>query len=493
MNLRTKFAWVLGLLAATLTVNVGVSVWGVRFLQRELTWPLESIQSVMAGLQIVKQAGQTQSALVGLGRDTDLDPPLVGDAPREQRVRDRFMSLNAEITAALDRLDALPSYLTRAGVSTDRNLRARSESIRNSARAWFETGDDTARIALAADIWVRHELIERIEQRIVADAALAIDQGESLRVLVLVIIGVSVAGAGAVATLMTLLVRRWVLVPVEQLRHGAERLGQGLFDHRIRVAAGDELGRLGEEFNTMAALIKRMQDERVERERLAAVGEMARRIVHNLRTPLAGIRALAETTRNELPPGSDLVDVQDRVIGSVDRFEGWLRDMLAVSSPLELHCRRFDPRTLVSGVADAHVDAARAKGVVVRFEDRGLPPTASGDPHHLEHALTALASNAVEFAPAGSEILIEGLSDEAGWTVRMTDSGPGVPSDLQQAVFRPYFTTRAGGTGIGLALVKRVADQHGGTVTVQSPVDAISGSGTAFSLFVPFQGIAEVE
>ncbi|MBL4790043.1 MAG: hypothetical protein JKY60_13725, partial [Kordiimonadaceae bacterium] len=86
----------------------------------------------------------------------------------------------------------------------------------------------------------------------------------------------------------------------------------------------------------MASLIKAMQDERVERERLAAMGEMAQRTVHNLRTPLAGIRALAEITKSELDEGSELGEMQDRIMASVDRFEIWLQGMLRVSSPMAL-------------------------------------------------------------------------------------------------------------------------------------------------------------
>jgi signal transduction histidine kinase len=308
---------------------------------------------------------------------------------------------------------------------------------------------------------------------------------DRLRALVLIILIVSVTGAGAIAVLMSMFIRRWVLVPLEILREGAERLGRGDFEHRIPVTARDEFGRLGDEFNEMAGLIKAMQDERVERERMAAMGEMARRIVHNLRTPLAGIRNLAETTRSELEPGSDLIGVQDRIMSSVDRFEGWLSEMLRASSPIELDPRPFSPRAIVGSVVESHVDAARARGLTIRADLDGLPEEAVGDPAHIEHALTALVSNAVEFGPHGSEVRIEGGCGGGYWSVRVVDSGPGVPEDLRAAIFRPYFTTRQGGTGIGLALVKRVADQHGGTITVRSPVDADSGVGTAFELRLP--------
>lgn len=479
MTLRTKFAWVVVLLAGTLGVNVGASVWGIRFLERELAWPLESVQSVMDGLHRVKRAGEEQAALIGAGRAAG--PAPVSDA---DSTRQRFGQLSDQIRGTLAELDGMQSYMMRSGISTTRNLRERSADIERHGDAWLR-GDQSAWAPLVAALDERHELIERLEGRLIHDAALAVGHGESLRYAILVIIGVSVAGAGAVAALTILLVRRWVLVPVSEMREGAERLGRGEFDHRIPVHNDDELSRLAREFNVMAGLIRSMQDERVERERLAAMGEMARRIVHNLRTPLAGIRALAETTRSELDPASDLIGVQDRVIASVDRFEAWLQGMLRASSPLDLHPAPFDPRPLVGAVVEAHAPAGSARRVRVRLVDAGLPPRVVGDAHHLEQALTALVSNAIDFAPEGGEVVVEGSAADGVWTVRVVDGGPGVPEHLRQAIFRPYFTTRQGGTGIGLALVRRVAEQHGGTIAVESPTDRDSGLGSAFELRLP--------
>ncbi|RMH28561.1 MAG: sensor histidine kinase [Planctomycetota bacterium] len=476
MALRTKFALVLVLLAGVLVVNVGASVWGLLFLRRELSWPLESIQSVMTGLHEIKRAGERQAAILGSGRLTD---PTV--APN----RADFAALQAKISNELDRLERLPTANVRSGISNARNLRDRSDEIGRLGEAWFDEGATSNTASLVELIDIRHELIERIEGRILADAELAVDHGHRLRTLVMLILVISIIGAVAIAVLISMLVRRWVLVPVETLRAGAERLGRGEFEHRISIGTRDELGRLGDEFNEMAGLIKQMQDERVERERLAAMGEMARRIVHNLRTPLAGIRNLAEITKSELDADSDLIEVQDRIMSSVDRFEGWLTEMLRASSPLQLDPRPFCPADLVRSVIDAHADAARGRGLSIHGSLDALPVRVVGDSSHLEHALTALVSNALEYAPKGSEVVVEGGVGDGYWSVRVIDSGPGIPADLQVSIFRPYFTTRSGGTGIGLALVKRVADQHGGSIVVRSPVDPQRGVGTAFELRLP--------
>ena len=476
MKLRTRFALVLTLMSAVLIVNVGASVWGLLFLRRELGWPLQSMQSVMSALHEIKRAGEDQAAMLGSGRGPDPSRPPHPEV---------FAQLESVIADQLSVLEQNPSTQARSGVSSVSNLRERSIEIRLLTRQWLDGGTPADAERLIDLINQRHEIIERIEGRMLGDAGLAVGHGNALRTVVMLIIAVSVIGAAAIALLVSMLVRRWVLLPVETLRTGAERLGRGDFDHRIDIATTDELGRLGAEFNQMAGLIKDMQDERVERERLAAIGEMARSIVHNLRTPLAGIRNLAEITRSELDPVSELIEVQERIMSSVDRFDGWLTEMLRVSTPFRLETRPFCPATLLRSVIDAHADAAAGKGVSIRATLQGLPPTATADPAHLGHALTALLSNAITYAPPTTEVLIETSSQDGYWSVRVSDGGPGVPIDLQNAIFRPYFTTRAGGTGIGLALVKRIAELHGGTVTVHSPPEPPTGTGTAFVLRMP--------
>jgi signal transduction histidine kinase len=472
MTLRFKFVVALVLLALTLGVNVASTVWGLRFLDRELAWPLRSVQAVMSRLHEIKRAGERQSDLL-------LADGGLGHAGPE------FAQEQAAALAALAELDALPTAAVRSGISSTRNLRERTERIGELGTLAGAAGFEELSRALRE----RHELIERIEGRILADARLAVDHARRLETLIQVVVAVSVVGAVAIAALITLLVRRWVLLPIERLREGAERLGRGEFDHRIALGTGDELGRLADEFDEMAAMIKAMQDERVERERLAAIGEMSRRVVHNLRTPLSGIRALAETTKGELDLGSDLRDVQDRIIASVDRFEGWLQGLLRASSPIVLHPRPLDPAALARGVVEHHADAAGARGIGLRFEPGDLPASVRGDPHHLEHALTALVSNALDFGPAGSEVVVCGGRDGGYWTLTVTDSGPGVPAELQASVFRPYFTTRPGGTGIGLAMVKQVAERHGGTVVLRCPAhdapEARGSPGTAFTIRLP--------
>lgn len=481
MSIRLKFSVVLALLALTLVINVVLSVWSIRFLERELARPLRSAQPVLAALHRVKRIGEHEAVDLGIGRSGQTGTSSNQRAKPDPKDVGKLI-INSEILVGqeLERLNNLPTVLVRSGVSTTKNITDRSSEILSIAQSWARDGSPEDFELLVERVEMRHELIERVEGRILQDAELATNYGEKLNFVVLSIISISVAGALASAFYAAVLLRRWIIEPIGLLREGARRLGHGEFDHRIEIATGDELGQLGEEFNTMSTLIMAMQDDRIEHERMAAVGEMAQRTVHNLRTPLAGIRALAETTMRELDPDSDLHAIQDRILTTVDRFEHWLQGMLRVSAPLELHHSKYQPSQLVDNVVTSHQDAAKAQGVDIVVLEDDIPAEAFGDPHHLEHAFTAILSNTIDFSPNGSQIEIELGREGDYWTARIIDHGPGIDPDLQVSIFRPYFTTRQSGTGIGLAMVKRIIEQHQGTVAVESPFDPVSLSGTAF-------------
>jgi signal transduction histidine kinase len=483
MRLQQKFGMLFALLGSTAAVSVAVAVWATTFLERELGWPLESIHEVMSGLYQMKRGVEDESAAIGFMRGSGA--MLAGDESEfsSDEALSQFLDASMRIDAAIAKLEDSPSYLVRSGVSTARNLRVRSEKLRSLGMAWFSSGEPQDREALGRELGSVHELIERLEGRILSDTGLAVAHGQRLRSLLLGLVSISAVIVALAGVLAMILVRRWIVQPVEVLREAAERIGSGDLSYRVDVAGSDELAALSHDVNEMAVTLAQMQDERVERERLAAVGEMARRIVHNLRKPLSGIRALAETTRTELPADSDLVEVQDRIMRAVDRFEAWLRDVLRASSPLDLQIHEVAIEQWVREVLDAHEPEAQMRGVSLVLDCAAAPERACFDAHHLGHALSAVVSNAIDFSPDGGQVEVRIGSDNDRWWIRVSDSGAGVPEDQAEAVFRAYMTTRTTGTGIGLAVARRVLEQHGGQIRVVPALERISGpDGAVFEL-----------
>ncbi|MFM9956910.1 MAG: ATP-binding protein [Phycisphaerales bacterium] len=463
MTLRTKFAVLLGLLGATVATSLGLSWWGVR---------------LMAGHAEASFAGSAGlfESLRALGASAS------EAAANEQTLRERLLAV--EGVARVDQ---------RLG------LRGRAE-LSSAVESVIAAADAPAREAASSRL---ARLCGMLQSRLMEDAELASSASSEIAAKVAWLLGLSLGASTLTAFLGWTLLRRWVERPVADLRRAAERIGAGDFDHRVPVEAhagrGDELHALGREVNHMASTIGRMQDDRVATERLAAVGQTVRRITHNLRNPLAGIRAVAELTRDDLPPGSDAREGQERIIASVDRFEAWLTELLDETSPIAVAPRAASARALLRAVADAHQPMARGKGVTLTVDDAAAPPdppqesAARFDPRHLEHALVALVTNALEATPAnaGGQVTIRAQrTPENHWTIHVDDTGPGLPDELLRRAFVSHFTSKPGGHGIGLAVASHVVRAHGGTLTAsnrEKSSERADPGGARFVLCLPLK------
>lgn len=517
MSLRHKFILLLLLLGGAVAVNLGTVLWSISFLEKELAAPLRSFQEILKGLSEVKrELGDIHGSLVSAPNGSGGPGPMVraepGPEPRHDETdRLAFEAAAAKALAGLDLLESNESYQLRAGLSTTRNLRTRVNEALDATRQWYRTGDagdDPLRQRRKAigDFYDLHELIERIEQQNLRELESTVTYNADLRWLILAILGASALVVALAIFDAIILIQRLVLRPVARLRSAADRLAAGDFAYRIEVRGRDEIAQLSGEVNHMAGTIARMQAERIERERLAAVGEVVRRIVHNLRNPLAGIRGLAEYTRGELEPESDLREAQDRIMQTVDRFEGWLSGMLRATRPLEVVPETVEVRPWLAGVVELHRAAAESRGVRLALDTTQAPQTASFDPRHLEQAVIALVTNAIEASPRGGTVAVSTLSDGGRWQILVSDEGAGVPVELREQVFRPYFTTKKDGSGIGLAVAHQVIAQHGGRISVGEPAsdgqfgpgrlgtpsDASGiGPGAVFTVALPLAGPAE--
>lgn len=501
MSLRTKFAILIGALAMAVTLTLALAGWSVVFLERELSAPLEDTERFMTRLAQIKRA---------VGAQHNLLAPEAGEAaigprgPREQltheRIRADFDMHKHAALAGLEELQALDPRVLGAVRAARSNLAARLDDAYRAAEIWLEALDERepapsareARSQALAELFDLHELIERIEGQSLADARIALQHGQQSRNAVIAMTAAMVGAAALTGLLGLILVRRWVLLPVARLRTAAERLGAGDLSYRLDVSGNDELAQLSAEINEMASALTAIQKERIERERLAAIGGMTRRIVHNLRSPLAGVRMLAELTRMDLPGASPLRENQDRIVSTVDRFEAWISELLTLTRPLELTLRPQDAAAWAGGALETLRPAAEARGCSLELVAQ--PIQAKFDAPRLEQALVALVANAIDASPAGGRVTVEvgpaeaevpptgGTNSEAdAWRLAILDEGRGIDPAHHDDLFRPYFTTKEKGNGIGLAMAQRVVREHGGDLRAE----AAPGGGAAFVAEMP--------
>lgn len=507
MTLQQKFLLVVAMLGLAVLGCLGAVWLAFGMLQRELAVPLSQTAGALESLRQLKRCAEDQASLLyqeGMSSEPPgvafwppspwrpsycpvrrwaVTLPPAASAARGVRgprgdpqyfkptpaQRIEFRRDHLEASAIMDQIDRDDASIGRIGLSTWRNLKSRFIGIDQMELSWF-MGDSGAQVEAARTCFTIHELVEETEKQILKTAHTAINYGDVIRNLLWRWL-LSVTGVGLLGGILAVaLLRRWVQKPVKALREAAARIATGDLQHRVPVLQRDELGLLSAEVNHMAQMVQVMQDERVERERLAAIGEMARRIVHNVRNPLAGIRGLAEVTRLDFERGSPNRENMDLIVTTVDKFERWLSELLDATSPSSIHPRQTDVREWLNEIVEVHRSQAAARGITLELEAAAAPQVASFDPKHLDHALSALVSNAIEATPEGGQVWVTARRPHQNgtWEVEVADNGRGVPEDVLPRIFDPYFTTKRHGSGLGLAMAQQIIKGHAGRISVRN-------------------------
>ncbi|MFO0974358.1 MAG: HAMP domain-containing sensor histidine kinase [Phycisphaerae bacterium] len=298
------------------------------------------------------------------------------------------------------------------------------------------------------------------------------------------ILWINAAVGVAIGVLGIVLLRRWVLTPIERLAATAVQIGRGRLDARADVPSGDEFGELAATMNKMSADLARIERQLVQRERLAAMGELIAYVAHNIRNPLAGIQAAAEAARRQTPPELPVWANLDAIVAATDKFHAWLRQLEHTCSPLELRAEPVALSGLVENVTTVFRPMADRRAVTV---SRALDPAVEKvwvDPRHFEHALAALLGNAIEAAatPDGRvEIRTARAADGRHWTLTVWDNGPGIDPAVIDRIFEPTYSKKRTGHGLGLLMARKIVELHGGQIAVESG----RGDGTRFLLLLP--------
>jgi signal transduction histidine kinase len=237
-----------------------------------------------------------------------------------------------------------------------------------------------------------------------------------------------------------------------------------------------EVGRLRDQ-------LEEKNRELARRDRMAALGEMAAGVAHEIRNPLAGIQLYTSLLMKDLPAGTQPRDLAQRIAAAVEVLEGIVTDILAFAGPSPPQAQRVALGAVVRDCLELVKPSVSARSVKIIVDQRVHRTHVYVDPRQLQRALLNLLYNALEVVERqGCVQLMVGSSDEDGFcTIEVADDGPGVPPDLLNRVFDPFFTTRDSGTGLGLAIVHSFAEAHGGRVWVRNREEG----GASFTLLLP--------
>ncbi|NJN96620.1 MAG: hypothetical protein HC875_22165 [Anaerolineales bacterium] len=234
--------------------------------------------------------------------------------------------------------------------------------------------------------------------------------------------------------------------------------------------------------------IKAMEAERRRLDRLAALGEMSAVVAHEIRNPIAGIAAGVDYLTRNAPKDSPEYEGAAMMRGEIQRVNHILEDILFVARPTRLRLASEDVSQILDSVlkrCGSQVEESRVK-VVSHYGDS--LPHLKVDRQRLEQVFTNLIINATQAMPQGGELSLQtslapGQNGKAPEQVRVViaDTGPGIPAEAQQQIFEPFFTTKTRGTGLGLTVARRIIEEHGGTIQVQSE----AAQGTCFVINLP--------
>ena len=241
--------------------------------------------------------------------------------------------------------------------------------------------------------------------------------------------------------------------------------------------------------------VEQIEERERLRDRLAAVGEMAAVIAHEVKNPLAGIEVMAGLLRRKVTDTPDAQSVLTDIINEVKMANAIVQEVLEFVRPIRLDVER----TAVAGAVQSAVQLADTKArrgdisVDVKVP-QGLP-LIRGDQHQLTQLFTNLLMNAYEAMEGRGNVTItartlrvdDGSEGRDSVVVELTDEGPGMPQDVADRVFNPFFTTKPQGSGLGLAIVRKIVDAHDGSIDLETA----PGRGTLIRVTLPVSGSEE--
>lgn len=303
-----------------------------------------------------------------------------------------------------------------------------------------------------------------------------------------VILLLSIGGGAVLVYCISYLVSRRITRPISQLQRGASEIGAGNLNYQIAVQSKGEVGELANEFNQMALALRKSLEEHKTAERIAVWRDVARQLAHEVKNPLFPIRLSVENLKEakDRPDIFDeifnvctetIIEEVDRIRGLIDEFHQYARLPVPDRHPVNLN-------DVVNSVLKLYIELSQAQDIKVKKELSPLPEL-SLDSEQMERALGNLVKNAIEAMPDGGTLTIRTHSTtDADTSVKrnenlltendryisleVQDTGYGMSEETQRHLFAPDYTTKTHGTGLGMAIVRRIITVHGGELTVES-------------------------
>ena len=275
--------------------------------------------------------------------------------------------------------------------------------------------------------------------------------------------------------------------PLRALSEGVRAVTAGDYNQRVAVSGNDELAELSSTFNHMTVRLGQLHHLEAQlrrRDRLHALGEVAMGLAHEIRNPLGIIKTATQLLHRRADLGDNDKRHLEYVVSEVTRINDLITEFLDFAKP-SAPVRCVQPaRPLVEDILGFCKPELESHRVEARIDDQAPGATLYADARQLKQACLNLIINAIDAMPDGSHLTV-GIAQEDDYTViSITDTGEGIAPDMMERIFTPFVTTKASGTGLGLAKVFSIMDSHDGRIECVSD----KGAGATFNLYIPAHG-----
>lgn len=307
------------------------------------------------------------------------------------------------------------------------------------------------------------------------------DFGKELLGILYFIIGFSVI----IAILIGVLLANYITQPIKELAVAAKKIGDGNLDYKINnnlTHKNDEIGMLAKEFSDMQIKIKNaiennreLERKKAQADRLSVVGQMASGIVHEIKNPLTSISGFAQII-NEMTEDKTIKNNSQIIISETERLNKLTLEMLNYAKPSKLTVQEIDVETLLRDNVNVLYPKAMAKKVGVNLDLDMELGKIMGDKDKLTQVFINIMANGIE-AVEGVTGLVTIIAKRHGdeLLLEFSDNGHGIPKNIKEKLFMPFVSGKQTGTGLGLAMAKKIIDEHMGEITVET-----SEKGTSF-------------
>jgi len=290
--------------------------------------------------------------------------------------------------------------------------------------------------------------------------------------------------------LLTVYLAKSYTKPIEEVVAVAQSVAAGNLNHELSTARKDEIGNLAQSFNFMVGKLREQRDleEKLRKaEHLAGIGQFATSIAHEIKNPLNFISLSIDLIREKYKPsqGNDQKAFDSLIVNiknEIQRVSRFAESFLEYGRPLELNRKLTAMGPLLDDVIELVAAKAHTENIEIRKSYPALPELFV-DPEFIKTCLYNIILNAFQSMPKGGQVTVNAVADNGRFLLTIEDTGIGIPEDKISRIFDPFFTTKSTGLGLGLALTKRVIEEHKGKVEIRSA----AGKGTAVTVTLPLE------